>query len=104
MWESTSESWPSYLGIVGVFVSVATNYHTLSGLKQQKVILSGKEAGSLKSRCLWGWFLLMGLRARVVVAVAILALPLTSLMVSIFTQPSPSVSLCPHFPCLEDTS
>ena len=40
MRESTSESWPSYLGIVGVFVSVATNYHTLSGLKQQKCILS----------------------------------------------------------------
>ena len=40
MWESTSESWPSSLGIVGVFVSVATNYHKLGGLKQQKCILS----------------------------------------------------------------
>ena len=81
-----------------------TKYYRPSGLKQQKVILSVKETGSLKSRCLWGWFLLKVLRGRVVVALAILALQLTSLTVSIFTQPSPCVSLCPHFPPLEDTS
>ena len=40
MWESTSESWPSYLWIVYVFVSVATDYHKQGGLKQKKYILS----------------------------------------------------------------
>ena len=72
-----------------------------SGLKQQKVILSVKEAGSQVSM---GLVPPQVLRGRVVVAVAILAFQLTSLTVSIFTQPSPCVSLCPHFPRLEDSS
>ena len=38
-----------------------------------------------------------GLSGRVVAAVAILALQLTSLRVSVFTQPSPCVSLVPIF-------
>ena len=54
MWESTSESWPSYLGIVGVFVSVATNYHKQGGLKQQKCVLSQFWRLDVQ-RCQAGW-------------------------------------------------